>query len=1015
MPTQICPDCKAVFSTAQPAVSGAPRRCSKCAAKATRKSGGPPAISPLPQARPTQATGPAAPTLSTPLHSAETVDMYATREMSAPRIAGEDVPSGQKSTRIEAANTDPASSDPSETHAKQAANQLGPYHILDEIGRGGMGLVLKAHDGALKRDVAIKILLPDARKNPTHELRFIQEAQIAGQLEHPGIAPVHLFSRDDQGNGFFSMKLVSGQTLEVIVDKWHAGDAEIRAEFPLTRLLSIFERVCETIGFAHSHRVIHRDLKPANVMIGEYGEVWVLDWGLAKVLGEPDPREAAAAAENSAAVADSNIAAAVADPSTPEKPGKVRSSKDLAAHKRLAKLESNVTLDGTVVGTPGYMAPEQAAGEAIDEGVDIFGLGTLLYEILTGGAPFSGKTVRELLINSAEGRIKPVPKFVRGRPIPRPLAAIAEKCLSFERRDRYASAADLLADLRACAAGEPVAALPDSSAEKLKRFARRHGRGLAWAGAIGLVMLAIVAAAAVRVWRQDTVAREEREKRLQAEVEKKTAEAASVQKDEHARQLEIEREAERTQRLQAELDKQKVLAAGAEKAQRRLRAFEPYTEAMDLLMRGQLPERSAEFLRRALAIDPEFEEAQYALGEALRYSGVPAEAATAYLKADQLSRALSGKPNLKALLGAGFTYDGAGMYVEAEDAFIAADSGGSNDPLAVVGRIFRAEHTRKMKEACAVAEDVTKQAPHLWETHFALGYTLLEGVQDGLFPPEPTSTRALAELRKAQELSPRQAEVVSWLALGLARIGKTSEALDNFNQAIALEPKNGNRYVQRWSFNWDLNHASASSTAGMQDLETARRLGAPAMALKICEVRLVLANGDYEKGFNMFGEIAKDAHDWPSFTANWATLGVSLNHADEVRPVIERLEKNCPEYFATFVLRSMLVQASDLGAALRIIDDGLKIAPYSDALLIRRAELYFRMSRFESALADCDRVLELQSHNLRALTLKTMCLAVLKKPAEAAALYEQVKQQSPANSTDVVRLKAYLEKYARVP
>jgi serine/threonine protein kinase/tetratricopeptide (TPR) repeat protein len=976
MPTLTCPVCKKEFTVARaPASTSTTTRCSKCAAKTTRRLGDPPALSPLPQSRPDierQA-----------VDTSETVDMYATviRSQNQPHPTLDDAPSGQKSTRIE---PQPSLRSPG---PKSAGNQLGPYHILAEIGRGGMGLVLKAHDGALKREVAIKTLLPDARKNPTHELRFIQEAQIAGQLEHPGIAPVHLLSRDEQGNGFFSMKLVSGKTLEEIVDKWHANvpDPEIRDEFPLVRLLSIFERVCETIGFAHSHRVVHRDLKPANVMIGEYGEVWVLDWGLAKVLGVPDPIE-------------------------PPKPEKVRSSKDLPAPKSLKELESNVTLDGTVVGTPGYMAPEQAAGETVDEGVDIFGLGTLLYEILIGSAPFAGKTVRELLLNSAEGRIKPVPKKVRGRAIPKGLAAIAEKCLRFERRDRYATTAELLHDLRAYSAGDPISALPDSAADKLKRFARRHRAGLAWTGVIGAAMLAVIAAAAIRVWRQDTVAREEREKRLQAEVDKKSAEAASVEKDRHAHQLEIERESERAQRLQAELDKQKILAAGAEKAQRRLKAFEPYTEAMDLLMRGQLPEQSAKLLREALAIDPEFEEAQYALGEALRYSGDPAKAAAAYLKADQLSRSLSGKANLKALISAGFTFDGAGMYAEAEDAFAAAETGGANDPLAIVGRIFRAEHTRRLKDARVLAEDIVKKAPHLWETHFAYGYVLQEGMQDGVFPPEPTRKEALAEIRKALELSPRQAEVVVWLGIALARAGQSKEALENLDRAIALEPKNGNRYVQRWMITRQMGHSAGEIS---KDLDEARRLGASPIELKVCEMQQAGAEKDLEKAFTLLGEIVKKTHDWPSFLANWVIVGLQLGRVDEVRPAIDRLAKANPDFFVTFLLRARLIERTDPSGSLRILDEGIKSAPYAPGLHLQRAEVLFNLRRYDEALAAFDKTLELEPGHFRALCQKTFCLAMMKRQNEAVALFEQVKKDFPSNTDDLAKVQAFLDNAAR--
>src|SRR3984957_12355683 len=168
---------------------------------------------------------------------------------------------------------------------QEVAVALGRFTLEGEIGRGGMGCVLRARDPDLDRDLAIKVLLPQHRGHAHLERRFLEEARIAGRLEHPGVPAVHELGRADDGRPFFAMKLIRGRTL-----------ADLLRERPdpgheLPRFLSIFEQVCQTIAYAHAHGVIHRDLKPANVMVGKFGEVQVMDWGLAKVLSEPNRSE----------------------------------------------------------------------------------------------------------------------------------------------------------------------------------------------------------------------------------------------------------------------------------------------------------------------------------------------------------------------------------------------------------------------------------------------------------------------------------------------------------------------------------------------------------------------------------------------------------------------------------------------------------------------------------------------------------------------------------------------------
>jgi len=463
---------------------------------------------------------------------------------------------------------------------RKARTVLGPYEILGQIGSGGMGVVMKARDAALNRDVALKLMHRNAYAHHEWRQRFVAEARIAGKLEHPGIPPVYLLGKNSKGYEFFSMKLVSGRTLAQIL-KTQRGPQK---EFTLARLLTIFERVCETIGYAHSHGVIHRDLKPSNIMIGAYGEVWVLDWGLAKL---------AQAQQTQLGSSESAL---------PE-----------------VKMGGGLTATGSVVGTPAYMAPEQARGEPVDVGVDIYALGAILFELLAGGPPVLGKNSNEVLLRVANGKIRPVRATAAGRQAPRALAAIAEHCLAFKRKRRYPSMAELLKDLRAFAAGEAVSVLPETRWQKTARYLQRNRKKAAVAAAAFTITCLLVTTGAVLI-------ADEQGKARAADARANKALENSVRE-----QLEAERLVSAT------------LAEKAARAQRRIDAFDPYARANDLLMRGQRMDEAERLARKALTIDPAFPEAQYALAEALRCQGKGKDAADAFIQADALSQKVAGK------------------------------------------------------------------------------------------------------------------------------------------------------------------------------------------------------------------------------------------------------------------------------------------------------------------------------------------------------------------------------------
>ncbi|MCA9086705.1 MAG: serine/threonine protein kinase, partial [Planctomycetaceae bacterium] len=279
------------------------------------------------------------------------------------------------------------------------------YKLGELICYGGMGVVYAARDLHLDRDVAVKVLRLQPDRHPDAVRLYTREAKIISRLSHPGIVPIYDFGLCTDGRPYHVMKLVQGGTLSELISS---------ADGNVSHLLTVFADVCQTMAFVHTQGIIHMDLKPSNVMVGAFGEVYVMDWGLArfqKSVGQ-------------------------------DRPGlTIRLSSDLADFIPDDGYASHVG----VCGTPGYMSPEQARGDAVDARADVFGLGAILCEILVGHAPYVGHDARQVYLNARRGSIDATMLGLEECDSDRALVRLARRCLTTDRNDRPASAVEVSA------------------------------------------------------------------------------------------------------------------------------------------------------------------------------------------------------------------------------------------------------------------------------------------------------------------------------------------------------------------------------------------------------------------------------------------------------------------------------------------------------------------------------------------------------------------------------------------
>jgi serine/threonine-protein kinase len=894
--------------------------------------------------------------------------------------------------RAEARTTNMDATTPDSPSPQVPAPRLDNFGDLEEIGRGGMGVVYRLPDPDLGRNLALKVLLEEHRDRPELVQRFIEEAQVLGQLQHPGVVPIHARGQLADGRPFFTMKLIKGKTLADLLAK--------PAPLDLPRFLAIFEKVCQTLAYAHARGVIHRDLKPSNVMVGAFGEVQVMDWGLAKVIGQASSERPRAEALDASTIYTVRTQA----------PG----------------LESQA---GAVLGTYAYMPPEQARGavEQLDERCDVFGLGAILCAILTGQPPYTGLTREDLRRQAQMGDLADALERLTQCVTDSELVELTRKCLASDREQRPRDAgavAEAVSAYRA-AVQERLRAAELAAARAAAKATEERKRRRLMVALAAAVLLLVFGGGGVWMWiKQERVRRREAMERT---VETALAEAALLQ-----RQAKWD-EALAATRQAGELLTDHEAPELAERVSAVRTDLEIGKRLEDIRLRHADRMKNSEF---------DFAGADAAFAKAFREYGID----VAILDADAAAERIAASPLKEQLVAA--LDDWARDRLE-------NDQAGARHLLAIAGKVdpdqwrdrFRIQMVQRDRQALEklarrpevadmtpatvalladalaragavpTAVKVLKQAQQHHPNDFWLNHELAFYLVDlgpervdevvsyyraalALRPNSPGAhynlgnalfrqgklDEAEAAYRQAIELQADYSFPYNNLGVVLGKRGKNAEAIASFRKAIAAQPNNVNAY-------YNLGNALLEQREHTEAIAVFRAI--TKVKPKDASAYATLGRTHYQLGqlAEAVAQLRQAVVLAPNEAGYYSNLGLALTdfgkHADAVAACSEAIRLDPKDPVARKNRGVALARKGDLAAAIADYQEALRLRPKDSQAYSNLSFVYLQQKTLGKAVEACDKAIAIDPKNADAHHNRGLALFHQGHYDQAAASFRQ--------------------------
>jgi serine/threonine-protein kinase len=843
----------------------------------------------------------------------------------------------------------------------------GRYEVLGELAVGGVGEVWKGRDIDLCRDVALKVLRNRHAENPELIQRFVEEAQIGGQLQHPGVVPIYELGLQSDDRPFFSMKLVKGQTLAALLaERKQVGENS-------RRFLQVFEQACQTIAYSHSRGVIHRDLKPSNVMVGAFGEVQVLDWGFAKVLrrgGIADERKAKRTAYDVTKIAT------------------------LRSHG-----EGSESIAGSIMGTPAYMPPEQAMGmvDELDKRSDVFALGAILCEILTGAPPYIAESSNDLLLMAAQADLGDALARLDACAADRELANLVRHCLSPRRTDRPRNAAEVAervgrhlaqAEERAHkSALEAAQARADAKHQQLEAAQQRRARRLSLLLGGAVVLLLTVGGGGFAMLDR---AEREHARRVNASVADAIREAQQLRGEqrwgpalvalEQVRELAQadgvdEATRNRAQAVDREIGDEAKRARTNQARRRKENAFIATLEAIRL-RRGDMFDSTAvdaEYLRafREFGIDPELADASECAG-LIRMGNRLQEIAAALDDWAWLRRT---KEDL-----AGSDWKRIATIARLADPdewrnrLRSAVEGGDSSTLRALADEMEEGLSVRTKDLVAIAlneagdtraaVDLLRPVALRHPDDFWVHYHLAAWYRS-IDPPDTGA--AIRHARCARALRPGSAAAWNQFALALESAGRIEDAARAFKDVIATHPDYQIAYND---YGLLLDRAGRIDEAIEQYRVAIRRHPGTWPPYNNLRRLYELEKKDGGAAIEVLRSYPRKQTSWHTAHHALGNLYKRLRRYPEAIAAYREVLKERPQNSGTHcMLGAVLVETGDLGDAERHLRESIRLRPTSTAH-VELSRVYFRTGRSEQAVEECRKALKLNpaamyaNHNL---------------------------------------------------